>query len=261
MSIKEPPQSFRSVRSDDPPYGRRLADAGSTVVILQRSEGTPLGLLADVLHDGGLDSQTIRSGSERDLPDPTEIALVISIGIDAPADPSSVIPLQTEVEWLRRADAAGASILGIGSGAQTLAIATGGGIERSHGPRHGWTWLETSEPELIAPGPWLAWYDHDILLPPAAELIAHSATAPQAFRLAQHLGLHFHPEVTPEILRDWALGPNNAGLDTQGLLEAGVRDLTTTTTNAYELLARLIASVGLLTKTRRLPRIGPRRSR
>jgi GMP synthase-like glutamine amidotransferase len=217
------------------------------VAILQRSAREPIGLLADVLDARGLDWQHFRLEGEPDVPDPAEIAFAVAIGSDASGDAARPSSGRTEVDWLRRLDAAGASILGIGSGAQTLALALGGGIEWARRPQHGWAWVETAEPDLVARGPWLAWHDHEILLPTEAELLAHNASGPQAFRLRRHLGIHFHPEVTPEILGGWVLGSNRRDLDTQGILEAALRDANTTATNAYQLFAAFIASGDLLT--------------
>jgi GMP synthase-like glutamine amidotransferase len=241
MSIQDPPRSLQSTGPYDPPALPLRTPGGLTAVILEHSESTPLGLLSDVLDAGSVDRHTVHPGSGRSLPDPTGVELAIAIDSDTPTGGAPTGSFWTEVEWLRQTHAAGASILGIGSGAETLALALGGGIERSRRPQHGWTWVQTTEPELVAPGPWLAWHDHDILLPTAAEPIAHNARGPQAFRLGRHLGIHFHPEITPEILGSWVLGPNHNGLDTQGVLEGAVRDFKTTATNAYQLLTTFIA--------------------
>lgn len=243
MSIQDPPQ--QSVRAYEPSVAPSRAAPGSTVTILPRSESTPLGPLADVLDARGLERDTIRPGSRQSLPDPASVQIVIAIGSDTLPGAGLQSSLSTEVDWLRRADAAGASILGIGTGAQTLALAFGGTTERVRSPQHGWTWVETAEAELVAPGPWLAWHHRTVLLPRAAEPIARDASGPQAFRLGQHLGIHFHPEVTPEVLSDWVLSSNHTGLDTQGVLEAAVRDFRTMAANAYRLFAAFIASVGL----------------
>jgi GMP synthase-like glutamine amidotransferase len=173
MSIQDRRQPVQSVGPHSPSAVLTRAAGGSPAVVLHCSASTPLGLLADALEAAGPDRCTVRPGAGRSLPDPTEIVIVI--GSHAPAGVAHSNWLETEVEWLRQADAAGASILGIGSGAQTLALAVGGGIERSRGPQHSWTWIQTAEPELIAPGPWLAWHDHDIQLPTAAQPIAHDA--------------------------------------------------------------------------------------
>ncbi|MGO9793131.1 MAG: type 1 glutamine amidotransferase [Solirubrobacteraceae bacterium] len=250
MSAKDPAKPAQSLVPGRRSDCSNRADAGASVAILQCSQPAPLGFLADVLEAGGLGSRLVRQGSLWSLPDPTDVPLAIAIGREAPANLVPADSLQIEVEWLRHADAAGATILGIGAGAQALAIAFGGGIDQRRRPQHGWTWLETTEPDLIAPGPWLVWHDHGIQLPKGAQAIAHNAGGPQAFRLKRHLGLHFHPEITPEILGGWVLGPNRASLDTQGVLEASMRDLHLTEINAHRLIATFIDAVGLLAYTR-----------
>jgi GMP synthase-like glutamine amidotransferase len=244
MSIKDPAkttQPFLPGRRSD---RSKHAHAGASVAILQRSQPAPLGLLADALQARGLDSRQVRNGTLSSLPDPTDVPLAIAIGRQTPANHAPSDSLQIEAEWLRQADAAGATILAIGTGAQALAIAFGGAIDQHHKPQHGWTWLQTTEPDLIAPGPWLAWHDHNIQLPNRAQAIAHNADGPQAFRLQRHLGLHFHPEITPEILSGWVLAPNRTALDTQGILEASMRDLHLTRTNAHRLITTFIDSLG-----------------
>jgi GMP synthase-like glutamine amidotransferase len=135
MSIQYPPQSMQSVQQHDAFGAPNRAGLGSRAAILQRSARAPIGLLADVLDARGLDWQQFRLEGEPDVPDPAEIALAVAIGSDASGDAARPSSGRTEVDWLRRADAAGASILGIGSGAQTLAVALGGGIERARRPR------------------------------------------------------------------------------------------------------------------------------
>jgi GMP synthase-like glutamine amidotransferase len=50
----------------------------------------------------------------------------------------------------------------------------------------------------IVRGPWLAWNEGLIELPPGAELLAYDHVGPQAFSIRGHLGVQFHPEVKPE---------------------------------------------------------------
>jgi len=50
-------------------------------------------------------------------------------------------------------------------------------------------------------------------LPPGARLIADNACGPQAFAAGRHLGVQFHPEVTPEIVADWVLSAGTGELD------------------------------------------------
>ena len=53
-------------------------------------------------------------------------------------------------------------------------------------------------------GPWFGWHA-DVIDPPRhAEIVARNDAGVQAFRVGPHLGVQFHPEVTPEIIDRWA---------------------------------------------------------
>src|SRR5206468_4243501 len=55
----------------------------------------------------------------------------------------------------------------------------------------------------VPAGPWLCWHNDFITAPPGAEVLARSARATHAYRAGAHLGVQFHPEVTPAIVEDW----------------------------------------------------------
>jgi GMP synthase-like glutamine amidotransferase len=55
----------------------------------------------------------------------------------------------------------------------------------------------------IPPGPWLALHEDVVQLPERAHELARNEFGPQAFTVGPHLGVQFHPEVTPSILRGW----------------------------------------------------------
>ena len=95
-------------------------------------------------------------------------------------------------------------MLGLCFGGQALAAALGGTVERAPRPELGWTEIETDEPELVPPGPWLEWHYERFTTPPGATEIARTAAATQAFRHGRHLGVQFHPESTVEIVERWA---------------------------------------------------------
>ena len=98
---------------------------------------------------------------------------------------------------------AGTAVLGVGFGAQALAVALGGGVEPARQARYGWMWMSTSIPGWISSGPWLAWQAGRDQASRRARLLAHDRLGPQAFLGRGHLGLQFHPEITPKILGDW----------------------------------------------------------
>jgi GMP synthase (glutamine-hydrolysing) len=149
--------------------------------------------------------------------------------------------LDTELEWIRRADRAGTPVLALGSGAHALATALGGGVEPVDQPRRGWIRVETRVPDVIVRGPWLAWNEGQIELPPGAELLAHDRVGPQAFSVRGHLGVQFHPEVKPETVASWVGFRRGEAVDGQSLDGQAVLEAT-----SREQLASMAASARLL---------------
>jgi len=121
--------------------------------------------------------------------------------------------IDEELAWLRRADAAGVPVLGICFGAQMLAATFGGTVEHAGRQEIGWVMVDTEDPDLIPPGPWLEFH-HDRCLPPAgATVLARNNLGVQAYRLGRHLAVQFHPEVDGDQFRLW--------LDAGGRAEIG----------------------------------------
>jgi GMP synthase-like glutamine amidotransferase len=108
-----------------------------------------------------------------------------------------------ELAWLRQADSSGVPVLGICFGAQALAAAFGGRVEAAHRKEIGWSVIDTYDPELIPPGPWLEFHQDRFLPPPQARVLATNEVGVQAFVLGRHLGVQFHPEPDGELLRLW----------------------------------------------------------
>jgi GMP synthase-like glutamine amidotransferase len=94
-------------------------------------------------------------------------------------------------------------VLGLCFGGQVLSLALGGEVRRAGAPESGWTTLETRDPAVVPPGPWFEWHLDVFSVPPGAVELARSPAGPQAFGLGPHLGLQFHPEVTPETIDRW----------------------------------------------------------
>jgi GMP synthase-like glutamine amidotransferase len=108
-----------------------------------------------------------------------------------------------ELGWLRAADAAGVPVLGICFGAQALAAALGGSVEPAPRSEIGWTTIETLDPSLIEPGPWLEFHADRCQPPPGARLLARTDVCVQAFSLGPHLAVQFHPEVDGDQIARW----------------------------------------------------------
>jgi GMP synthase (glutamine-hydrolysing) len=116
-----------------------------------------------------------------------------------------------EIELLRDALEAGLPTLGICLGAQLLAAAGGAEVRRASSPEIGWHEVVRSGEDPVLdrlPERFLAyqWHSYTFELPAGAVELARSAICPQAYRLrGSAWGVQFHPEVTPEIVRGWAL--------------------------------------------------------
>jgi GMP synthase-like glutamine amidotransferase len=111
--------------------------------------------------------------------------------------------IDTELDWIRQADAMGVPVLGICFGAQALTAALGGQVERAPRMEIGWTTVESLEPEIIDEGPWLEFHGDLCLPPPGARLLARNELCAQAFSIGPHLAVQFHPEVDGVQLSRW----------------------------------------------------------
>lgn len=148
----------------------------------------------------------------------SDISLVLSLGSDWSVYADHVAgPVAAEAEVLRAAHDAGVPILGICFGAQMLAFALGGSVERAPITEIGWHKFETDIPGEVGPGPWPQWHSDRCILPAAATEFARSPAGPQGFRIGRSVGLQFHPEVTADIMGRWAAGPGEPELAAVGL--------------------------------------------
>jgi GMP synthase-like glutamine amidotransferase len=85
-----------------------------------------------------------------------------------------------------------------------LAAALGGEVTQAPQPEIGWIEIDSDIPDLIAPGPWMAWHIDRFTVPEGAIELARTPLASQAFRVGRSLGVQFHPEVDAAIVKRWA---------------------------------------------------------
>ena len=150
------------------------------------------------------------------FPDPAGYDLVVPLGSPWSAYDDARIGtwLAPELAWLARIAADGGAVLGICFGAQALARALDGSVERGARPEIGWTTIESVESVdtadtadsaglAIAPGPWFQWHFDVFTPPPGATVLALSDVAIQAYRVGRSLGVQFHPEVTAAGIAVW----------------------------------------------------------
>jgi GMP synthase (glutamine-hydrolysing) len=160
-----------------------------------------------------LDERRLRAGEP--LPSLSEVDGLLSLGGDQSVRDIARDPMLTaEAALLREAVEAGVPVFGVCLGAQLLAHALGGSVARL--PRRMVQWapitvLEAAHGDpvtgaLPAGSVALHWNEDGFEPPPGAvELLARVGAGAEAFRYGDRAwGVQFHPEVTPDIVRDWA---------------------------------------------------------
>lgn len=178
--------------------------AGAKALILMHGDWGPPDLLAEWLDERGIPYDVHRTYVGEQMPDPRGYAFIATLGSDLNPNDTHDPTVVDELVLLRAAIAADVPVLGLCFGGQALAVVLGGSVETAPQPELGWTEIETDEPELVPPGPWLEWHYDRFAIPPGATEIARTAAASQAFRHGRHLGVQFHPESTVEIVAQWA---------------------------------------------------------
>jgi GMP synthase-like glutamine amidotransferase len=182
--------------------------AARPALVLEHEADAPAGLLADWAAERGIALEVF--AWHRDAADAGAALdvegrpFVVTLGSEASAFDDAVPWLARERAVLNRAIAADVGVLGICFGGQHLARALGGTVARAARPEVGWLEVESLDPATVPPGRYLQWHQDPFTVPPGAQLLARSPVSPQAFRHGRHLGVQFHPEVTPAIALDWA---------------------------------------------------------
>jgi GMP synthase-like glutamine amidotransferase len=188
----------------------------SSALVLQTQDNCPPGLLCDWAEKRAVELDVLRVDRWEQLPSPAGYVFVVVLGSDA----SVVGPLRGWVprvlDWIGAADAVGVPVLGICFGAQALAAALGGSAIRLDDPEQAWIELQARDTHRVPEGPWLAIHQDGVVLPAAARELAHNEFGIQAFSIGGHLGVQFHPEVTPSILARWVA--DKGGLISSDLL-------------------------------------------
>jgi len=195
-------------------------------LILEHGATGPAGLLAEWARARELPIEIHHTYLDEPRPAVTGRPWVACLGSRNNPNDRHVPAVVQTLELIQQAVDEEIPVLGLCYGGQVLAAVTGGAVEHSPEPQHGWVELETDAPDQVPAGPWLEWHYDRFTLPPGATELARTGTTVQAFRLGPHLGVQFHPESTIEIVGNWARA-DKARLaelgteDGEAMLEAG----------------------------------------
>jgi GMP synthase (glutamine-hydrolysing) len=160
-----------------------------------------LGTLAEGL---GFEVQCFRADRVEDaLPHPGVFAGIVVLGSVESVNDSQLAWIALERAFVVSAVEHHVPIFGVCFGGQLLAQALGGRVVRSSEPEVGWSTIQSDDPSMVAPGPWLLWHEDAIEPPPGAVVVARTPVAVQAYVMGRHTGVQFHPEVTPDLVRTW----------------------------------------------------------
>lgn len=176
------------------------------------------------------------------FPDHTEYDLLVPFGAPWSAfDDNSIGSwLQPELRWLAECVAAGGAVFGICFGAQVLARALGGAVDRAPEPEIGWFSVESEE---LPVGPWFQWHFDRFTVPPGATALAWNSAGTQAYRIGRSLGVQFHPEVTSGEIAKWVANGGERQLRERGMTpEAVLAEADEQADAARDRAAALVAS-------------------
>lgn len=181
-------------------------------LIIQHEHDGPAGLAADHLTARGYELTVLQvmdegsTYSDISYPDPTAFDVVVPLGSVNGVYEHDVIGswIHRELAMLGQAHEAGVPMFGICFGAQSIAAALGGTVEKAPGYEIGWFTYETELPDVIGPGPWFTWHGDRFNLPAGAVELARTEMCTQAFRCGRSAGVQFHPEVTRDLVAGWA---------------------------------------------------------
>jgi GMP synthase-like glutamine amidotransferase len=185
------------------------------ILVIQNSRTAPIGLLGDYLAEFGADLVTVTPPEDEPLPTDAGgfVGAVVLGGPQSAADDDTSPYIPRLLDLMRSFADADLPILGICLGAQLLARAHGERVYKHSLMERGFKPVESTpagakDPVMGSLGPVrhiMQWHYDTFDLPKDAVLLATSPDcANQAFRMGDsQYGLQFHPEVNPEIVRDW----------------------------------------------------------
>jgi len=184
------------------------------VLMIQHAQHEHPAALRRALESQGIGTLWIHPYSGEIYPNAHEVGGVISMGGQMGANDEADFPwIKSEIELLQSAVNLSLPVVGICLGAQMLARALGGRVERLDNAEVGWFPIQLNEegkndPIVGAAGsnPTVYhWHNDTFHLPEGATLLASSkACARQAYRIGTNIyGFQFHPEADHQLVLEW----------------------------------------------------------
>lgn len=208
----------------------RQDERRKSVLIVQHAEHEHPAAVHRALESQGIQTLWIHPYRGEEFPGLAQISGMISLGGPMSANDENDHPwILKECELLRQSVEAGLPTVGICLGAQMMARALGGKVERHEKYELGWFPIELNDegkndPILGSAGktPMVYhWHGDTFHLPPQATLLAGSkACARQAYRINERVyGFQFHPEADHQLVHEWLAieGVEDEIMDTQKL--------------------------------------------
>lgn len=172
-------------------------------LILEHNNAELPGLVAERAEQHGIEPVPLVVSDAVTYPDPGEFDFIIPLGAPESVRDAHIPWIPRELAMLREAIQQHVPVLGICFGAQMLAHALGGEVRSGEEPEIGWRRIEPIDPTLVTSDRWFELHFDVFTLPPGATEVARNDAGVQGFALGPHVGVQFHPEITPEILELW----------------------------------------------------------
>ncbi len=165
------------------------------LLFVQNADFERPGWLEDWARSRGFDVSLCRPRDEG-LPAPPSRVIVLGAP-ESVRDLAKLPWLEREADWLRRAIAGGTRVLGVCLGAQLVAHLLGGEVKDGAYAEIGWLPFEWRGERF----PLFQWHREIFTLPPGAEPFGGEPL--RGFRLGAVWALGGHPEITPELAREF----------------------------------------------------------
>ena len=197
-----------------------------------------------MLKSAGYETEIVNATGDDALPDPVSYNAVIILG-----GPMSVYDrtpaIQSQINLIKQAIEHEVPTLGVCLGSQLIAQAAGGRVFKGTKKEIGWGRIQATEAGkqgllrgLEDPLWTFQWHGDTYDLPPSATLLAYSELYPQAFQVGSALGVQFHVEVDPGMIRSWI-----AEYEAEVASESLIPETIIGDRHMFEKIARVRASV------------------